>query len=240
MKVYVLTGAGISAESGISTFRDSNGLWENHKITEVCNFDYWEKNKELVFEFYNQRRIQLKDVKPNKIHKELALLQKENPNVEFIFVTQNIDNLLERAGCKNVIHVHGELTKLMCLECDHKWDIGYKSIETSVTCPKCNSGKVKPFIVFFKEPAPNYKKMYELLDNLTYKDIFLVMGTEGVVLDINNMVKISNAGLYILNNLNKNKYINDYKFDKVYYKKGTEAISEIKKNIGYWAWANGL
>lgn len=108
-KIVVLTGAGMSAESGISTFRDADGLWENHDIMEVASPEGWAKNPELVLNFYNQRRAQLKEVQPNKGHEILAELEKD---YQVNIITQNVDNLHERAGSTNVLHLHGELTKV--------------------------------------------------------------------------------------------------------------------------------
>lgn len=107
--IVVLTGAGISAESGIKTFRDSDGLWENHRIEDVATFDAWQRNKELVLDFYNQRRRQLLQCEPNDAHKLLVTLE-EKYNVHII--TQNVDDLHERAGSANVLHLHGELLKV--------------------------------------------------------------------------------------------------------------------------------
>ena len=107
-KIVVLTGAGISAESGISTFRDANGLWENHDIMEVASIDGWYKNPALVLEFYNQRRAQLKEVEPNSAHQFLVDLEKD---YDVRIITQNVDNLHERAGSSTIIHLHGELDK---------------------------------------------------------------------------------------------------------------------------------
>ena len=111
-RIAVLTGAGISAESGIRTFRDSNGLWENHDVMEVASPQGWAKNRKLVLDFYNARRKQLKDCKPNQGHKELVRLE-DQFHVDII--TQNVDNLHERAGSKNILHLHGELTKVRSL-----------------------------------------------------------------------------------------------------------------------------
>lgn len=108
-KIVILSGAGISAESGISTFRDSDGLWEKHDVMEVASTFGWQRNPSLVLDFYNQRRAQLKEVKPNKAHLDIASLEKE---YDVVVVTQNVDNLHEMAGSTKVIHLHGELTKV--------------------------------------------------------------------------------------------------------------------------------
>lgn len=237
--LYVFSGAGISAESGISTFRDSNGLWENHKIEEICNINTWKKNREKVFDFYNQRRVQLAEVKPNKIHLKLAELEKE---IEVIHLTQNVDDLLERAGCSKVIHLHGELTKMMCTCCATTnqtdlnlnefttWEVGYNSINSEeIRCPNCNSNKgVKPYIVFFGEFAPNYHLKKRIFRDIKQNDMVLVLGTNGNVIPIYRDLQFV-YGLKILNNLEKNEYIGEDIFDRVFYKPGTEAIDEICK-----------
>jgi len=230
MRIVFFTGAGVSAESGISTFRDSNGLWENHKIEEVCNAHTWKQNRELVFKFYNERRIQLNKVEPNLIHKKIAEIQNKYENVEII--TQNVDDLFERAGCKDVIHVHGELTKMQCTACSHIWDIGYKEIDPdTVRCPKCNSNKgVKPNIVFFYENAPKYMDMKRAFRKLESGDLLIVLGTMGNVVNIHSELSFTPAST-ILNNLEKSPYIDDSRIDYVFYKKGTEAILDIEKII---------
>ena len=113
-RLVVLTGAGVSAESGISTFRDSNGLWEQHKVEDVASIEGWYRNPELVLEFYNQRRLQLSGVKPNPAHFAIAELEKD---WDVTVITQNVDNLHERAGSTRIIHLHGELTKVRPENC---------------------------------------------------------------------------------------------------------------------------
>ncbi len=235
-RILFFTGAGISAESGISTFRDSDGLWENHKIEEVCNINTWKQHRNKVFEFYNQRRLQLKDVEPNLIHKRIAYIQEyfEKQNIEVNIVTQNIDDLLERGGCKNVLHVHGNLKSMHCTACDHKWDIEIEAIDPdTVRCPKCNSNKgVKPNVVFFYENnALNYHLMKREFRKLEQGDCFIVMGTMGNVVRIESEVSVHN-GFSILNNLEESPYIRAGFFTHVLYKKGTEAMKDIEYILG--------
>lgn len=241
-KVIVFSGAGISAESGISTFRDSDGLWENNKIEEICNINTWKKNREKVFDFYNQRRKQLKDVEPNLIHKTLKELEE---HIKVIHLTQNVDDLLERAGCSNIIHLHGELTKMMCTSCkiedengkEHPvWEVNYEEVkEDEVRCPHCNSNKgVKPFVVFFYEQAPNYYKMKKVFGDINDGDFILVLGTMGNVINISSHIDYlsNNYNIHtILNNLEKSPSIKESSFSILFYKKGTEAIKEIKDYI---------
>lgn len=184
-KLTILSGAGISAESGIKTFRDSNGLWENHRVEDVASPEGWQKNKELVLEFYNQRRKQLLEVQPNEAHFLLAELEK---HFDVQIITQNFDDLHERAGSTNVLHLHGELLKSCSsinknLVCDQKVDIkiGDKSDD---------GAQLRPFIVWFGEDVPLMSKATQLVQEA---DLFLVIGTSlqvypaaGLLHDIKN------------------------------------------------------
>lgn len=169
-KLVVLTGAGVSAESGIRTFRDSNGLWENHDVMEVASPDGWRKNRTLVLEFYNQRRKQARECQPNAAHLALAALEK---HLEVHIITQNVDDLHERAGSSNVLHLHGELNKSqstvdpkLIYEMDH-WEIKEGD--------KCEKGsQLRPFIVWFGEAVPMMLPAMELTKTA---DLFLVLGT---------------------------------------------------------------
>ena len=168
-KVVVLTGAGISEESGIKTFRDAGGLWEGHDIMEVASPEGWRKNKELVLEFYNLRRQQLKEVEPNDAHKYLVKLEDK---YEVVIVTQNVDNLHERAGSNKIIHLHGELLKARSTLNEslvYDWD---KDI---ILGDKCEKGsQLRPHIVWFGEAVP---MMSEALKEIIDADIILVVGT---------------------------------------------------------------
>lgn len=174
MKLVVLTGAGVSAESGISTFRDKGGLWEGHNIMEVASPYGWAKNKELVLDFYNQRRRQLKDAKPNSAHLNIAKLQEK---YDVIIITQNVDNLHERAGSKNIIHLHGELTKARStLPPYNVFEIGYDDINSDDKCEK--DGDLRPHIVWFGEPVPEIENAAAVCETA---DIFVIVGTSMVV-----------------------------------------------------------
>ena len=168
-KIVVLSGAGISAESGISTFRDQNGLWENHDIMEVASIDGWNKNPVLVLDFYNKRRTQLAEVEPNIAHLTLADLEREF-NVHII--TQNVDDLHERAQSSNIIHLHGELRKA-CPENNKSKveDIGFDKIEIG---DKMNGVQKRPFIVWFGEDVPMLK---QAINTVMTADILLIIGT---------------------------------------------------------------
>jgi len=168
--IVVLTGAGISAESGISTFRDSDGLWEQYRVEDVATPEGYAKDKALVLDFYNQRRRQLATVEPNEGHRQLVRLE-EYYDVQI--VTQNVDNLHERAGSKNVMHLHGELTKARSERNDDLiTDIGYNDIHLG---DKASDGaQLRPHIVWFGEAVPNIEPAAQMCEGCDY---FVVVGT---------------------------------------------------------------
>jgi NAD-dependent deacetylase len=168
LKIVVLTGAGMSAESGIKTFRDHDGLWENHRIEDVATPEAWRKNPELVTQFYNQRRVQLETVKPNDGHYALKELEQKH---EVVVITQNVDDLHERAGSSNIIHLHGELSK-MRNDKHEVFNIGYQSINYGEKCP--NGMLLRPHIVWFGEDVPLINKAAEITRTA---DLLLVIGT---------------------------------------------------------------
>jgi NAD-dependent deacetylase len=179
-KIMIISGAGLSAESGISTFRDHDGLWENYDVMQVCSTEGWESDRELVTQFYNARRRDLEDKIPNRAHHVLAKLEKKYPG-QVIHLTQNVDNLMERAGAKEVIHLHGTLTDLRCESCGHVWDIGYDEQNEHDTCPLCESDRVRHNVVMFGEVAAAYEHIYRALSEC---DLFIAIGTSGQVINI--------------------------------------------------------
>ena len=177
-KITVLTGAGVSAESGISTFRDSDGLWENHNVEDVASIEGWYRNPSLVLDFYNARRAQLPDVRPNAAHAAIAGLEKD---YDVTVVTQNVDNLHERAGSTRIIHLHGELTKVRPENCcnerdgfseDTVFDIGADAIHIGDLAP--NGAQLRPHIVWFGEAVPKIEAAIEAVEAA---DILLIVGT---------------------------------------------------------------
>ena len=177
-KLVVLTGAGVSAESGISTFRTNNGLWENHKVEDVASIEGWYRNPQLVLDFYNERRQQLGTVKPNAAHYAIAELEKE---WDVTVVTQNVDNLHERAGSTRVFHLHGQLTKVRPENCCNEmdgfdesavFDIGYDVINLGDLAP--NGAQLRPHIVWFGEPVPYINAAIDHVENA---DVLLIVGT---------------------------------------------------------------
>lgn len=225
-KLIILTGAGLSAESGIRTFRDSNGLWENHSINIVCNGATWRANYEIVQKFYNDRRTQLATAEPNAAHRMIAAWQQR---YDTVILTQNVDDLLERAGCSNVVHLHGFLPEMQCVDCGHVWNIGYVEWAGGERCKRCPSVKnVRPNIVFFGEAAPMYEVMWDELAALTMRDVFLVIGTSGVVLPVTHMAA-QFRGCKILNNLAPEPAIDDSAFNHVIYQPATQAAAGIDR-----------
>ena len=177
-KLTVLTGAGVSAESGITTFRDSDGLWENHKVEDVASIEGWYRNPSLVLDFYNERRAQLPTVRPNAAHMAIAELEKD---YDVTVVTQNVDNLHERAGSTRIIHLHGELTKVRPENCCNEmdgfseetvFDIGADSISVGDLAP--NGTQLRPHIVWFGEAVPKIEAAIEAVEAA---DILLIVGT---------------------------------------------------------------
>jgi NAD-dependent deacetylase len=169
-KLVVLTGAGISAESGIATFRDSGGLWEQHRIEDVATPEAWQRDKELVNRFYNLRRKQAAEVEPNEGHKALVRLEEQ---FDVYIITQNVDNLHERAGSTNVLHLHGELSKVRStLDPSLVYEIGDRQIAIGDKCEK--GSQLRPHIVWFGEAVPAIEEATSITESA---DVFMVIGT---------------------------------------------------------------
>lgn len=228
-KIVIFTGAGISAESGISTFRDKDGLWENYKIEDICMAGCLEKNRDETIKFYDLRRKDIENKKPTYAHLELKKLEEIYPN-DIKIITQNIDDLFEKAGCKNILYLHGFLKEIYCEKCKFRVNISYDNLKKSYNeCSKCYS-LMRPNIVFFNEEAPKYQDLdNEMLDC----EFIVVIGTSGNVISIDNFIKNKSSKIKksILNNLEKSTAINDRLYHKILYKKASEAIDEITFDI---------
>lgn len=186
-QIVILTGAGISAESGIQTFRDAGGLWEGHPVEQVATPEGFAADPVLVHRFYNLRRAALSSVEPNAAHKALAALQ-DGFSGEVILVTQNVDDLHERGGSQNIIHMHGELLSAFCTACNHRWrqetDL---SVETP--CPACQTkGGPRPDIVWFGEMPYEMDRIERVLENC---DLFVSIGTSGAVYPAAGFVQLA-------------------------------------------------
>lgn len=219
-KVVVLTGAGISAESGISTFRDSNGLWENHDIMEVASLAGWQKNPKLVLDFYNLRRRQLKEVKPNSAHYYLKALEEK---YEVVIITQNVDDLHERADSSNVIHLHGELKKVRSeknedLILDWEEDIHLGDLAE-------DGAQLRPHIVWFGEMVP---MMERAIDEVSDADIMLVIGTSLQVYPAASLIDFMEYGkpIYVIDPQSVSVPNNPYL--EIIRKTATEGVKDLR------------
>jgi NAD-dependent deacetylase len=222
-KLVILSGAGISQESGISTFRDANGLWENHDIMEVASIQGWHKNPELVLDFYNQRRRQLSEVKPNEAHNIIVQLEDQ---FEVTIITQNVDDLHERAGSKNVIHLHGELYKA-CSQRNKNKVIEWKT-DINLSDKAEDDSQLRPFIVWFGEDMP----LLDPATDMVYDaDILIVIGTSLQVYPAANLIHFAHNA--------KKKYLidphcQDYSVPSDFVKlamKATEGMAKVRDEL---------
>ncbi|RDE25112.1 NAD-dependent protein deacylase [Motiliproteus coralliicola] len=189
--IVVLTGAGVSAESGLKTFRASDGLWEDHRIEDVATPEGFQRDPELVYRFYNMRRRQLMDpsTQPNLAHQALAELEQRFDG-EFCLVTQNVDNLHEQAGSRSLIHMHGELTKARCLDSSEVFE-HLEDLDGSTRCRCCGElGTLRPDIVWFGEMPMQMDQIYDRLERC---DLFISIGTSGTVYPANGFVQVALA-----------------------------------------------
>ena len=193
MQIVVLTGAGISAESGIDTFRDKGGVWTKVRLEDVATPEGYARDPEKVLAFYNQRRTDMLDVKANAAHIALARLEKDLPQkidgASVTIVTQNVDDLHEKAGSETVIHMHGELAKAWCAACDWRgeWLV---DMETQTPCPQCaQKGQVRPDVVWFGEVPYHMDTIYQKLGMC---DLFVSIGTSGEVYPAADFVQEAN------------------------------------------------
>lgn len=184
-RLIVISGAGLSADSGLETFRSKDGTWANHSIDQVCNILTWKSNFNLVHGFYNQRRAALAGVEPNAMHHLLARWETE---LGAVLITQNIDDLLERAGATGVIHLHGFLPQIRCEACGTVTSIGYRPWDPDQDRCACGCRKgMKPDVVFFGERAPAYVDLAKALTGLTEQDVLVVIGTDGKVVPVGSI-----------------------------------------------------
>ena len=219
-KILFLSGAGLSAPSGIRTFRDAGGLWEEHDVMEVCSTEGYRANPQKVHAFYDKRRQELADKRPNCAHEMIARLKNEFPK-EIAVITQNVDDLLERAGCEDVIHVHGTLTHLRCLDCGSIFYHGYGS-QDGAQCPSCKSLHVRHHVVMFGEAAPLYARMQEELNDAK---LLVCIGTSGEVVNVAWMASWVDDS--ILNNLESDPNLDPY-FKQSFIMSATEAAPKIE------------
>ena len=226
-KIVVLSGAGISAESGIKTFRDSNGLWEGHAVSDVATPEGWSKNPELVLDFYNQRRKQLLEVQPNRGHQIIAALEND---FEVSIITQNVDNLHEKSGSTSVIHLHGELLKVRSVAnpnyiLDWQQDLYLGDVDTE-------GNQLRPDIVWFGEEVPTIEIAISMVQNA---DILLIIGTSLQVYPAASLIHYAKPTIptyYI--DPNPSSIYNLPKNIKVIATTGSKGMEIVQKELEKW------
>ncbi len=226
MRIVVLTGAGISAESGLGTFRDAGGFWSSHDLAEVATPEGFARDPGKVHEFYNMRRGNMHAAQPNAAHRALARLEREMDG-RVAIVTQNIDNLHERAGSRNVIHMHGEISRAMCNRCSSRWDAPLV-MQPGDRCLHCDSKETRPDVVWFGEVPYHLDQIDELLGRA---DHFVAIGTSGQVYPAAGFVQVvaASGGRTLEFNLERSD-ISPY-FDEVRLGPATATVTE---------WVNSL
>lgn len=186
-RIVLITGSGISAESGIATFRGKDGTWNDFDVKKVATYSTWKENFDLVHQFYNDRRANMTSVMPNAAHAMIADWEKRYTISHY---TQNVDDLFERAGCTSTVHVHGFITEMKDEACGRIWDIGARAWDQYTEICECGSRRgVKPNVVFFGESAPKYVQMYNDLYTLGPDDFFIAIGSRGEVIPIDYFAK---------------------------------------------------
>jgi NAD-dependent deacetylase len=208
--IVILTGAGVSAESGLATFRGPDGLWEGHRVEDVCTPEAFARDPEVVHAFYDARRAKLATVEPNAAHEALARLDSERRG-ELLLVTQNVDDLHERAGSKRLLHMHGELTSGWCLSCDQRFAWA-GPMGTTAECPNCATiGLMRPDIVWFGEMPYEMERIDEALRRC---HLFVSIGTSGAVYPAAGFVQTARyCGARTLE-MNLEPSLGSYMFDK--------------------------
>ncbi|MDR0743441.1 MAG: NAD-dependent deacylase [Tannerella sp.] len=227
--LVILTGAGMSAESGISTFRDSNGLWNNYPVEKVATPEGFTTNPQLVLDFYNYRRRELLKAEPNEGHKGLAKLEKY---FEVHIITQNVDNLHERAGNTHVVHLHGELMKSCSVKnTDKAFSLSPENPDIHLGDKAPDGGQLRPFIVWFGEAVP---KIEEAIQYVESSDIFVIIGTSLNVYPAAGLLNYVRKGqpIFLIDPKEVNTYRNDIKFIKTGASEGVKILmEELKKMI---------
>lgn len=225
--IVILTGAGISAESGVDTFRDKDGIWSKIDYRDVATPEGFARNPALVHDFYNQRRAGLKGIRHNVAHAALARLEREFDG-SFMLVTQNIDNLHEQAGSQNIVHMHGELARALCANCGnrHAWE---DDLSVDLACPSCSTpGFMRPDVVWFGELPYHMERIYEALGAC---DLFVSIGTSGSVYPAAGFVEEAHmAGAHALE-LNLEPSDGVTLFDEARHGKATEIVPEWVESV---------
>lgn len=224
--IVILTGAGISAESGLKTFRAEDGLWEEHRVEDVCTPRAFARDPELVQRFYDMRRAAVLAAKPNPAHAAIAKLDAEWPG-ELLVVTQNIDDLHERAGAARVLHMHGEALSAWCTACDerHRW---HDSLLGDPPCPSCGAAALRPDIVWFGEMP---YQMDRIFDALARADLFVSIGTSGAVYPAAGFVQQAASHRAQTLELNLERSLGSSMFDETRLGPASELVPEWVEEI---------
>ena len=226
-RIVILTGAGISAESGLATFRDEEGLWNKHRVEDVATVEGFARNPEYVHDFYNEMKKELIKVQPNAAHLAISELQQKYP-AEISVITQNVDTLHEKAGNTNIYHIHGQINQAVCMNCGNvitTWD----DVTTEDTCEACGvQGMFKPNIVFFGE---NLLCMDKVDDLLRHCDLFISIGTSGVVFPANTFVRTAKYYHADTVEFNLKPTANNYEFDRHIIGKAGETFPKFVKEM---------
>ncbi|MGB3798153.1 MAG: NAD-dependent deacylase [Alteraurantiacibacter sp.] len=219
--IVILTGAGISAESGLKTFRAEDGLWEDHPVEQVATPEGFARDPELVQRFYDERRAQVRAAQPNAAHRALGRLEREFSG-DFLIVTQNIDDLHERGGASRVLHMHGESLSAWCLACDvrHSWD---GTLRDNPACPSCGEAALRPDIVWFGEMP---YQMDRIFDALADAELFVSIGTSGAVYPAAGFVQQASANGARTLELNLEESLGSSNFDETRLGAASELVPE--------------
>lgn len=235
-KLIIISGSGVSEPSGIHSFRSKDGMWNKKNINKVCNFENWQLHYISIHNFYSKIRSELNNKIPNKFHYKVKEWQEKFGTNRVINITQNIDNLFEKAGVKNTLHIHGYLTEIKCMSCNNIFDIGETVFNyNGEFCKKCFNNNFKPNIVFFMEPTPNYYYLNKRFRNIKDNDIILYVGASGIIININHQLEVlKDIGIkstHILNNLEKNEYIDEKYFNYIFYEDCIKSLENIENII---------
>ena len=223
MRIVLLTGAGISAESGLGTFRDEGGLWAQHDLADVATPEAFMRDPNLVHRFYNARRQNAAEAQPNAAHRALTKLQTEHSD-SVIIVTQNVDDLHERAGSEGVIHMHGELTGALCAACGERWSAPAQ-MNPDDPCPSCNKPTTRPDIVWFGEMPLQMDEIHDLAEQSA---LFVSIGTSGEVYPAAGFVTMFKDMRKPTVELNLEPSRNQDQFNFSIHKPATVAVEEFK------------